>query len=813
MFPGPTPPSRVLVTSAIVLLMAAAAWFYAWVPAAFSAQWTSREPAGFYAELTQAFLQGQLHLARSPDPGLLSLADPYDPAQNATYRVNDLSYFQGRYYLYHGAAPVLTLLAPYHLVTGQYLTDYATAVLFCLGGAAFSLFLLAEVQRRLLPAASLGLLLGCGLTVTFGHGYYLALRSPGTNQIAIASAYFFLLVSVWSAARALLTARATWPWLLAAATAFGLAIASRPNYVFASSGLLIPMGFLWRRDGSLWTRAFRLNLAATCMPLALVVGAMLVHNYLRFGQPLEFGQRYMLGGWDQRTLGFFDLRLLAANASHYLFSPGLFDSEFPFVTAPSWHALGVLVQAPFTWLALAAGALAVSRSSPATAAPLRSLTGMLTLMFACNFGLLLLLPSGNDRLVQHSANARYVFDFLPLLMLLACLGALGVDHRLAGSSWHRAVWRWAAGALGAVTLIFALSLDFHQFPTESYRPLARVLNLPVHLAQRWMPGTAHGPLSLEVIFPAGRPNHAEPLVATGSDRGANLLYVIYDSPGTVRFGLVGTSMEGPVSPPIAVTYGQPHRLDIRMGSLYPSDGSPALASMGNAEVSRLKRMLRIDLDGRTVFEIPAHFFPSKPREVRVGSTSLLRNYAAAEFTGRIRASGRLPIKPEALAQPPGPEYGAFRLVVRFPNHKPGGTEPLLVSGVQGAGDFIYVHYVDHNQISLGLDHWGTKGLRTTWLPVDFAVNHTVEIQVGSLFPPPDHVLLAGRDSAQVEELKKRVRVLLDGEVVLDAIQPTYESSPYDVLVGRNAIGGSTCSYQFSGEIISAERQPLPGTGR
>ena len=808
---SPTLPSRFLVYGLFALLLAAAAWFYTWAPASFPIRWTSKEPTGFYAELTQAFLGGHLYLARAPDPRLITLADPYDPAQNAPFRVNNLSYFKGRYYLYHGAAPVLTLLAPFRLLTGRYLTDSTTAVLFCLGGAAFSLLLLTETRRRLLPAASVAMLVCCGFVATFGHGYYLVLRNPATNQVAIASAYFFLTLGAWSAFRALSTSRSAWPWLLVVATACSLAIASRPNYVFGAAGLLVPLVYLWHRDGSQRSCTFWRNLAALGLPIALVVGGLLIHNYLRFGQLLEFGQRYMLGAWDQRALGFMELRSLPANASHYLFSPGNFSAEFPFLTAPSWQAIGVLVQAPFVWLVLSAAGLWFNRSEPLSAGALRALAGMLALILVCNLGLLLFLPSGNDQAVLTSANARYTFDFLPAWVLLTCIGVLSLDHRLAGTRWLRRCWRVGVLALALASLLGALSLDFQRLPPECYRPLAQTLNWPTHLAQRWL-STTYGPVKLEVVFPPGKPHYYEPLVATGTAAAGDLLYVFYDSPETVRFGLVGTAMKGPLSPPIPVTYGQPHRLEIHMGSLYPPSGNPVLSSLGDTEVARLKRTLRVDLDGRTVFEVPAHFFPSKPRHVQIGSTTILRDYCLAEFSGQILTTGRLPITPLETARQTGPEYGAIRLVLRFPDNKPGVSEPLVVSGVQGAGDLIYVQYVDNRQISLGLDHWGHMGLRTTWLPVDYSVDHIMEIQMGALFPPTGHILFSELKVPQVEGLKGRVRIVLDGEVVLDAEQPTFDSSPYDVFIGRNAIGGSTCIYEFSGEIKSASRLPLPAVG-
>ena len=58
-------------------------------------------------------------------------------------------------------------------------------------------------------------------------------------------------------------------------------------------------------------------------------------------------------------------------------------------------------------------------------------------------------------------------------------------------------------------------------------------------------------------------------------------------------------------------------------------------------------------------------------------------------------------------------------------------------------------------------------------------------------------------------LKREVRVKIDGRIVLEAEQLAYETSPYDVYVGANPIGGSTCSYAFTGEILESGRLPLP----
>ncbi len=803
-----SPRSSLLIAASLAIFFLTAAWFYSWAPATYPVRWTSQNGDGHYSELTDAFLHGHLYLSRKPDSGLLALTNPYDPAKNAAYRANDLSFYKGHYYLYHGAAPVLTLLAPFRLLTGRHLTNPAATLIFCLAGAAFSLLLLGNIWRKATPRASRTIFVVSAFAVLFCHGYYLVLRDSGTNQVAIASAYCFLILAIWGAYRALTSLHRSWPWLLGAVTAYGLAIASRPNYVFGTIALLVPVMAIWRRHGMGWSK-FKLVSLAT--PLFVIIGGMLAQNYFRFDHPLEFGQRYMLGAWDQRELDFFGLKGLAVNAWQYLAAPGNLSSEFPFMSAPDWQAVGVLVQTPFTWLGLSIFILWLRHVEPRLADSLRPLTKMVALIIFCNLGLLLFLPSGNEQAVLTSANARYTFDFLPALVLLTCFGALGLDHLLADRRWLKRGWRASALALVFTSLLSALSLDFSRIPAESHRSLTQVLNWPTHFVSHWL-GTTYGPVNLEIIFPANRPHGYEPIVATGKRGAADLLYVFYESPTTVRFGLVGTSMKGPLSPPIPVTYGQPYRLDIQMGSLYPSAGNPLLSDISDAEVARLKRTLRIDLDGVTVYEIPAHFFPSRSRDVQIGSTKHLKDYCVAEFSGQILSTSRLSVTPPtAIADQAMQEYGALKLVLRFPTGKTGATEPLVVSGVQNAGDFIFVRYESKGQIRLGFDHWGHMGFLSDLLPIDFSVNHILEIQMGALFPPAGHVLLSELNTNQIEQLKTRVRLVLDGAVVMDIDQPSFESSPYDVFIGRNAIGGSTCVYEFSGDIKSVSRLSLPAT--
>ncbi len=80
----------------------------------------------YYNLLVRGFRAGQLSLKKEVPPGLAQLADPYDPTANAIYRaapyrLHDLSYYNGRLYLYWGVTPALILFWPFVALTGHYL--------------------------------------------------------------------------------------------------------------------------------------------------------------------------------------------------------------------------------------------------------------------------------------------------------------------------------------------------------------------------------------------------------------------------------------------------------------------------------------------------------------------------------------------------------------------------------------------------------------------------------------------------------------------------------------------------------------------
>src|SRR5579871_4598371 len=148
---------RALAAAAFALVIAYLAWAASPAPG-----------TGYYDLLARGFANGHLYTAVDPVPELLALSDPYDPIANAPYRVHDMSLYRGRYYLYFGPVPALTLFLPWGLITGKPLGDGRAALICVIAGYVFSLLLL----RALLHARNIrpGVWLTAGAILFLGLG-------------------------------------------------------------------------------------------------------------------------------------------------------------------------------------------------------------------------------------------------------------------------------------------------------------------------------------------------------------------------------------------------------------------------------------------------------------------------------------------------------------------------------------------------------------------------------------------------------------------------------------------------------------------
>ncbi len=289
----------------------------------------------YYPLLTDAFLAGRTSLLVPPDPRLLALPNPRDPVANAPYRLHDASLYQGKYYLYFGPTPVLVLFLPYQVLTGSQLPTRAAVALFCIGGYACScalFFLLARREKWVCPfwlAATAVLSLGTSSLVLF------LLMRPSFYEVAIASAYCFLMGGFALLADSLGRQVPRLPGLILSGLCFGLAAGCRPTAALLA--VLIAALLFFR---------IRSRVLAFACPI-MVCGLLLAwYNYARFHNPLEFGTSYSLLG-STADLG-----------NHFTHSlSNLLPSMYALVFSQAWQvgsdpAIGLLWGAPIALVGL-----------------------------------------------------------------------------------------------------------------------------------------------------------------------------------------------------------------------------------------------------------------------------------------------------------------------------------------------------------------------------------------------------------------------------------------------------------------------------
>lgn len=780
--------------------------FYLWTVLSTGDKWQfGPEQRDYYNRLIDGWLEGQLHMKVDVPEALTALANPYDPAQRTPgLGLHDASFYRGRYYLYFGAAPMVTLMLPFRVLTGTDLPLPVAVLVFVYVGFLASVAVWLAVKTHFFSETGTGVTIAAIAVLGLGNAGPILLRRPDMWELPIAGGFCFAMLMLGCVWCSLLPGKRRGWWWTGAGLCLGLAIASRPTYLLASPCLLIPLLAEWRRERCVpW-----LWLGRVVLPLALIGAAMAWHNQARFGSPLQFGQAYQLSLDYESKLPHFGTAYVPYNVRLHFFAGADWTRYFPFIRGPDLgtpppgytihrgDVYGILANFPLAWLAWLVP-LALWRRSAAERDVLGAWLGTAAVLGALAAGVMLSF---------FSALARYQGEFMPTFMLLAVVGLLALERwaRLTlGAGWQRAVRSaWGAAAIGSAIFGMLYSLQFDRLLKEQNpaleRKLARALN---RIPATWekLTGRAHGAVELSLRLPAERRPGDETLLTVGEPPRVDRVFLRERPDGQVQLGLVPAGAPELVGTPVKLTAGGEHRLRVALGSLLPPVTHPFFAGWSDDEVRRTVRQVRIELDGAMVLEGHSRSRDAVENTVRVGSEAPVAP-AYPRFRGTLDGLRRIAVSPPP-ARASDPLDGAgdtLRLRVRFPTGRGGQREPLVVTGKPGAGDIVLVEYVDERTARLGLDNWGAPLRRSAPFPIKPGEVYELVITMASLRQVPDATLVAA-------SVRGRVHVTVDGVVVWDEESDFYPAEAGEVVVGRNAIGGSTCGPQFTGELRSVER--------
>jgi hypothetical protein len=128
----------------------------------------------------------------------------------------------------------------------------------------------------------------------------------------------------------------------------------------------------------------------------------------------------------------------------------------------------------------------------------------------------------------------------------------------------------------------------------------------------------------------------------------------------------------------------------------------------------------------------------------------------------------------------------------------GRTDPVIVSGVTGAGDFLSVRFDDARTVHFVYDSWGVPGLASK--PITFEPGVPLRLTVA--MPGLDQV------RGVLTTVAPRVRVIANSTTLLDARGQFYIREPEQIYFGRNPLGGTACSPALRGRVIGIDGHPL-----
>lgn len=415
----------------------------------------------YYNLQVDGFRQGHLYLPVQPDPRLMALPDPYDPAQNSQLRLGDASYYKGHYYIYFGPVPGVVLMWPYAVLTGHHLPPAVVIMIFCLTGIAAVSALVLGFKRRYFPEAPRWLAPVGVLVLGFGSHVLAVARRPQIWELPISAGYAFvslaLLASFWA-----VHGRRRVLALGLAGLFLALAIGSRPTTLLSSGLIVLPLVYWWWRRAEapgLWWRAG----IAAAVPLFVMFAGLAWYNHARFDSPFQFGQAYQLTSLKEGSVPHFNLRFIPYNLHVYYSLPVQWTAEWPFIKSPplpSWpdgyfsgeelYCLALIF--PFLWFA-PLGLMNLYRGACQRGGGLA--VAVLTVLSVY-------LPLGLLMLAFFYAAERYMVDFVPALALLAVLGAV-VCVGVIRSRIGQIVTRGAIVVSAVVTIGFGLliSFDYH----------------------------------------------------------------------------------------------------------------------------------------------------------------------------------------------------------------------------------------------------------------------------------------------------------------------------------------------------------------
>jgi hypothetical protein len=290
-------------------------------------------PFNHFALLAEAWCRGQLDLGQPP------------PRYAGG---NDFALFRDQWFVAFPGAPALLILPWVALAGSAERTLDGLFFLLLAGLAPAGMYLLLERLRRAgLSSSRRSVVILLSSLYAFGTVYFFT-AVQGTvwyaaHVVAAAATVFYLAASIG----------AQQPWC--AGVALAMAVGTRP--VLLAFGLFFILEWVRQMRSGMTSANRYAPVVKFALPVLIALGVMAWHNWARFGDPLEFGYRYLVIAWHGRIekWGLFGYHYVARNLGVLLTNLPYFNPEARSLTdglvQVNGHGLALWITTPlYLWL-------------------------------------------------------------------------------------------------------------------------------------------------------------------------------------------------------------------------------------------------------------------------------------------------------------------------------------------------------------------------------------------------------------------------------------------------------------------------------
>ncbi|MEA4820679.1 MAG: hypothetical protein VB122_00370 [Erysipelotrichales bacterium] len=291
-----------------------------------------------YPKLAVAFTKGNLYLDDEPSKGLMELSNPYDSQLRIEKDVDylwDYAYFEGKYYVYFGAGPVVLYYLPYYLVTGNELPNYVAIIFSLILFIIFTHLLLLKIAEKYFPKIPFPLPSLLSVVTVFGSGAFYIAHKPDSYSVPIITGLAFMVMGVYFWLDSKEKERIHNGKVILGSFCMAFVLFCRPQLILMA---FVAIPLFWQELCTVKTnRKNRLSFTLALLPF-LILGLILAYyNYARFGSPFDFGANYNLTTNDMTRRGIeFDRSF--DGFFKYLIELPIISNVFPFLHPTIFHS-------------------------------------------------------------------------------------------------------------------------------------------------------------------------------------------------------------------------------------------------------------------------------------------------------------------------------------------------------------------------------------------------------------------------------------------------------------------------------------------